>query len=60
MEDPELLSVTALLKFIVFAIGLVIISIGVTQSGQTAWIIYGLAAILYIVFWVGTYGTYWW
>ena len=49
-----------LLKLLIFAVGLVILSIGVTQSGQTAWIIYGFAAALFIVFWIGEYSAYWW
>ncbi len=49
-----------LLKLLVFAVGLLIVAIGVTQTGIAAWIIYGLAALLFIVLWIGEYQAYWW
>ena len=50
-----------LLKLLVFAVGLVIISIGITQTGMVAWIIYGLAALLFLILWLGgDNGAMWW
>jgi hypothetical protein len=53
-------SVANLLKLVVFALGLVIILIGVTQSGLAAWIAYGFAVLLFILLWIGGNGLYWW
>jgi hypothetical protein len=54
-------TVENLLKLLVFAVGLVIIAIGITQTGITAWITYGLAALLFLILWLGgDSGAMWW